>query len=601
MEKVFRQIKILSIGKMICSIGISLLLLGVINTTFISFSTHDLSFFIYPLSWAILCLTVVLSFLKFFIRRKKCFQFVVADLLVIILLGYWFLRYDFDLQLANWKLFLFGELCILWFSIRMLLECNLISVEKISWVLLSTGIIQSVWGILQLYGFCESNHSKFDITGSFFNPGPYSGYIAIMVPVSLYLFLSTKCMKRYVALFFLAVLLCILPAGMSRSAWIGAIVSSVIVLFWQNNWIKYWYLKRKLSVLCLVVGVVGIAVGSYLMFNLKKDSAYGRLFIWKNTVCAIWKKPVFGYRSCMFPVAYAQEQTDRFRSGKYTATEERVAGNPEYAFNEYLQILVEGGCLLLFGVVVIVAYALSGGIKRRDYGLCGGLISLLIFAFSSYPFQYPAFCVVAVIIVASLSTKRTIGVGNNVYGHCVLVFLVAASIFLLFLQDAPKGVIEKLDKCRYLRSTDALEVAEKGYAMLYPDLKHNADFVYEYGLCLSQQKKYLESNELLRRSMLLRCNYQCYNALGGNSQQQQNYEQAEKYYYDAIYLLPNRIYSYYRLFLLYAQPEFYQPDKLKQMAKIVLTKRPKVYSKAIEEMRGEVKVILKEHGLNLSN
>ena len=27
------------------------------------------------------------------------------------------------------------------------------------------------------------------------------------------------------------------------------------------------------------------------------------------------------------------------------------------------------------------------------------------------------------------------------------------------------------------------------YAMLYPDLKHNADFVYEYGLCLSQQKK----------------------------------------------------------------------------------------------------------------
>lgn len=88
---------------------------------------------------------------------------------------------------------------------------------------------------------------------------------------------------------------------------------------------------------------------------------------------------------------------------------------------------------------------------------------------------------------------------------------------------------------------------------------------------------------------------------GGNSQQQQNYEQAEKYYYDAIYLLPNRIYSYYRLFLLYAQPEFYQPDKLKQMAKIVLTKRPKVYSKAIEEMRGEVKVILKEHGLNLSN
>lgn len=589
MEKVFRQI------------GISLLLLVVICATFIPFSANDLSFCIYPLSWAVLCLTVILSFLKFFFRRKEGFQFAMADWLIIGLFGYWLLRYDFDLQLANWKLFLLGELCILWFSVRMLLEYSLISVEKISWVLLTAGFVQSMWGILQLYGLCDSNHSKFDITGSFFNPGPYSGYIAIMIPLSLYLLLSTKCMKRYVALFFLAALLCILPAGMSRSAWIGAIVSSIIVLFWQNNWIRYWHLKRKLFVLCLVAGAVGIVAGSYLMFNLKKDSARGRLFIWENATCAILKEPVFGYGSCMFPVAYAQEQTDRFRSGKYTAMEERVAGNPEYAFNEYLQILVEGGCFLLFLVVAIVTYALSAGIRRRDYGLCGGLISLLIFAFSSYPFQYPAFCVVAVIIVAALNTKKTIIVRNNIYGHCVLVSLVVASIFLVSLQDAPKGVIEKLDKCRYLRSTNALEIAEKGYAMLYPSLKHNADFVYEYGLCLSQQKKYSESNELLRRSMLLRCNCQCCNALGLNYQTQGFYEQAEKYYYDAIYLLPNRIYSYYRLSLLYAQPEFYQQDKLEQMANIVLTKRPKVYSKAIEEMRGEVKVILKEHGLNLSD
>lgn len=48
---------------------------------------------------------------------------------------------------------------------------------------------------------------------------------------------------------------------------------------------------------------------------------------------------------------------------------------------------------------------------------------------------------------------------------------------------------------------------------------------------------------------------------------------------------------------LYAEPTFYQPEKIKQMATVVLTKEPKVQSTAVKEMREEMKKLLKDVGI----
>lgn len=53
-------------------------------------------------------------------------------------------------------------------------------------------------------------------------------------------------------------------------------------------------------------------------------------------------------------------------------------------------------------------------------------------------------------------------------------------------------------------------------------------------------------------------------------------------------MLPNRIYPYYLLAKLYACSEYRHPDKLEEMKRIVLTKKPKVMSTAIRQMREEV-------------
>ena len=54
------------------------------------------------------------------------------------------------------------------------------------WSLILSGAVEAVWGLLQVYGYEPSNHSLYALTGSFYNPGPYSGFLAMCVPVALH-------------------------------------------------------------------------------------------------------------------------------------------------------------------------------------------------------------------------------------------------------------------------------------------------------------------------------------------------------------------------------------------------------------------------------
>ena len=49
----------------------------------------------------------------------------------------------------------------------------------ITWLFILAGAVEAVWGLAQVYGFTASNHSLYALTGSFYNPGPYSGFLAM--------------------------------------------------------------------------------------------------------------------------------------------------------------------------------------------------------------------------------------------------------------------------------------------------------------------------------------------------------------------------------------------------------------------------------------
>lgn len=109
--------------------------------------------------------------------------------------------------------------------------------------LLISGIIQAVYGNLQFYDIYSSRHHLFNITGSFFNPGPYAGYLLI-------------------------------PATRSRASWLATIAGSIIVFYHYDPLrpVIKRYLntrwKKLLSIMTMVFLVVGLSASIYYM---KKD------------------------------------------------------------------------------------------------------------------------------------------------------------------------------------------------------------------------------------------------------------------------------------------------------------------------------------------
>lgn len=140
-------------------------------------------------------------------------------MLFIVLIGWYLIRYDYQEQLANWKIIYAVLLCVFWFALRFILSCCPVCKKTVFYALALLGCIQTIWGILQIYGFTGSYHKMFAVTGSFYNPGPYTGYLAVIFPICLGQMLNAQKRDKYVWAILAVLLFSMIPAGMSRSAW----------------------------------------------------------------------------------------------------------------------------------------------------------------------------------------------------------------------------------------------------------------------------------------------------------------------------------------------------------------------------------------------
>lgn len=467
----------------------------------------------------------------------------------------------------------------------------------VSWGLILCGAFEAIGGLRQLYGFAASGHSRYALTGSFFNPGPYAGYLAMVLPLCLHLYLCIPKEKAIIhnlekwAVAIIGILiLCVLPATMSRSAWIAAVMGCGWVAYmhrdkrrWHVLWRKYKrrYILWGTGILFIVVlGITGA-------FILKPDSALGRLFMWKITCKAIINHPLGCDKG--FAFAYGEAQETYFAQEDYAGWEERVAGSPEYAFNEYLSLALTEGIVVCALVLVLIGICLRTGVKRGRYGICGAILSLLVFSFSSYPMHFPAFVVAGVCLLLACGIGDVIG---KPLIFCICLILWTGGCIEKWRQE--EGACRKWVYARMLYYSGAYKAANDAYGELYPILKDRGAFLFEYGHSLHKSFLYSDSNKYLEEACLYSTDPMVLNVIGKNYQELHCYEQAENFFYKAIHRLPGRIYPYYLLANLYAEPDFYNPDKLKEVAGIVLTKEPKVHSTAIKEMRSKVREILEK-------
>ena len=487
-----------------------------------------------------------------------------VDILPLSLLGLILLSYPYSIHPEPEKLLFIGQMVVLWYLLRQVFHEYPVLIGYFSMFFIATGLIEAIWGFRQLQGWAYSNHSLFRLTGSFFNPGPYSGYLAMIFPLCLHEWLNLKERtertwveqgKYYMALGVMLLILCVLPAGMSRSAWMAAAVSGIWVYgihaSWAT-WLKEAGQKKKM-ITCLVIGGLVLIMIGYVLFQLKAASANGRLLMWKISCLAIAESPVVGHGADGFVSAYGRAQEEYFANGEYSETEELVAGSPEYAFNEYLQVAVEYGIPFLFVVLLVIAFCFWRGITEKQIGICGGVISVLVFALSSYPMQIPGFAMTFYFLLAACVIGRS---------KVALLFfiLMIALLGAYYWKNNQYKACKEWYRSKMLYNIGAYQAAKEGYEKLYPDLKTRGTFLFEYGHCLHKLKEYDNSTRLMQEAMKYTCDPMVLNIIGKNYQATGEYEEAEESLIRSTHRLPGRIYPYYLLVKLYAESEYRQPE-----------------------------------------
>lgn len=481
---------------------------------------------------------------------------------------------------------------------------TLIVSETVQWVLMGFGAVEALHGLGQIAGIYPSNHSLFVLTGTFYNPGPYSGYLAAVLPIALYRMSVLKGKKDrlsvvqyYFSMCVLLLICCVLPAGMSRAAWFASLVScGYVVLRVYHVKVKSFVSEHRYAVFGVLILGLLFASGAYFM---KRDSADGRLLIGKITFQAIAGSPWGEENGRTFSAIYGDAQEKYFTDCEYSESEAWVAGTPDFAFNEYLQIAVEYGVWVsvLFITLVLVLLKIAGS-RKSLAGMGGCLVSLMVFACFSYPLHIPAIVSVWLLAVMALCGEGLVMIRRKPIAVVILLpFVVAGltvSVNMLGMYSARTRAVREWMPVRVMYHSGAFKAAAEEYGKLYDKMSWNKDFCFEYGRALYKAGSYGKAEEVLLKTMMVSGDPMILNILGRNAQESGEYGKAEKLLLRSTRRLPERVYPHYLLVKLYAEHEYFDRVKLVREAEYVLNTEPKVNSTAIREMRHEVKKILED-------
>lgn len=380
-----------------------------------------------------------------------------------------------------------------------------------SWLIYESGC-----GVLQVLGLAHSAHALFPLTGHFQNPGPFGGFVAMLMSICLAFLLQAEVNNawqrwtKWICAIAAAMGFIVLPASMSRAGWLGLAVS-LGVLALRNQKIRKWFSEKPFLMAGTLAALIPIGVGAFL---LKEDSALGRIHVWHMELLALLKAPFTGAGNGSFAWTYGEMQAEYFSAAERAPWEIRVAGCPEYAFNEYLRVGVEWGIpamLLLLGLVVLTIVVLM----RNDNPLGYGALALAVFAFFSYPFSLWQFQFWAGLFLAAAAGE----VLNNCKWALYGIFLAALCVVCITRKN-------------------------KDYDSDYRVL-------YQQGYALFQAGEYEKALPLLWEGAAQSCDPMFHNIIGRCQEALGNNIEAEKEYLHAHYMVPGRLYPLILLQELY--------------------------------------------------
>lgn len=458
---------------------------------------------------------------------------------------------------------------------------------RLWWVGLCAAGGYELWtGFMQLAGREASRHHLFDVTGTFFNPGPYAIFVAVVLAVSVAwwyrhgeVFAGRIRWSRVGAWSVAAVAVFCFPvlvATWSRAAWVAVAVAAACLL---------WKAHRR-----MVLWGMGVAVcAGVAAYFLKQGSADGRLLMTIVARRAWAGEWLCGHGLGGYAQAYgaAQEAFFAARPGSPLSV---VAGSPEYAFNGVLGVGVEQGVLGVVPALVLGLWSLAVLCRRGEVSAYGWLV-LLVSSLFSYPFALWPFLSLAVAWVALAVSLEAGTVEVRWWKRMAVWPVVAVGGWCVWnLSDDTARRVEAYEEFRRVCGIQDVAFLED-YRKKYEDLKAYPDFLFTFGTALREAGRYNESNAMLRQGTRVSCDPVFYTLMGNNYRDLGAVAEAESAYRKAFGMLPGRMYPLYRLMKLYEAEG--QMRKAEEMARQIIAFRPKVDSPAVREMKNEAKKLTK--------
>lgn len=480
------------------------------------FSLIDTNLFVYPslsqslsLEFGVLIMTMVSVCMG--VKRKVCVLDSKYDLFFLLWIAYvWF---HFSVNQPH-EIYRTLYLCITLFmvlSIKWSIKIGLFSKTGVEDGLILIAVIHLFYILMQMFGLIDSSNKYFTIVGASKSPTVTALYLVGVLPLLISRIREKNNKVFYVVLLALSLLgICILKC---RSAYIGGVVAILVYIIMYNRKRSFFpFKKSSKNIIFFIIVAIICSLLVVQLYKMKKNSADGRLLIWKLSVELIRERPQ-GYGYGLFEKIYNLKQSNYFLSGNSPVNERRNADFVRMPYNDFLEHGVEGGAigmlfLLLFYVMMIRKAAKENKCMETAILVSFCVMSLTNFVYTSIQPWLLLMCTSGFILIGSKGNADERQKAKMLLSSMFILGLTIIAVYelyvLSFAQMALKKLSEASNKIEALNDS-CYEVLAKdiGSSEAYwtcrakNNMKQGNFMEARYNLL--EARKYSSSPEILRR------------------------------------------------------------------------------------------------------
>jgi O-antigen ligase len=450
---------------------------------------------------------------------------------------------------------------------------------------LIAGIIVSIHSLLQITGIIHVNtNNGYHVMAGFDNPAGMAASLTVSLPFTLALIDKVKeSVIKYVVLSgTCGVVMIILTIARSR---VGILASGVVLLLYVLHTQKN---VKTRKIIAFLLSLILLAVVVYMSFS-KRGSNSGRALILGVCWDMFKDAPLFGHGLHGFRSQYMLYQAD-YLEHCGSSVLPMLADNTTHPLNEYALLAVNFGLIgiatLLFGIIMTTMHYFKNQSNESFVGIMT-IAGIGVLSMFSYPFRYPLTplgLLCALLLVYKdvlLNLSRTTMIIIRSITATISVLCLCLIIIWAHYQIQWKELSVVSD------NGNETKAVLEGYDILYPKLKNDPYFLYNYAYVLSENGDCKKAGDMAIDSFGLMANYDTALLIADNAKECGDVDMAEEFYWVASKMCPVRFMPLYGLFCLYKELD--RTDDMLEIGQTILSKPVKISSNEIRTIRRHVK------------